>query len=263
MLMRLHSLLFVILAIIACSPQVSAKEVCTSYVVGFGPSVLSTDEYGNPSYSEQPPIYDTKCVDLYGAVAIDPVTRKFSASWGHETIQKAKDYVTNQCGQSCITSVVEGDYAYIALSDDDRFSGISLISSDDAESKCQASGGTECSTVIRGKSTSEPMYWDFGVLAYDKTTGTKSSSGGYKRKSEAQKAALPNCNTADCQLYVYQSSYGAIAMAKDGTFFNGWSDKDQKSAGKDAEKKCKKEGRKKSCRAVVTGSSFPASASKK
>jgi hypothetical protein len=110
--------------------------------------------------------------------------------------------------------------------------------------------------VLAGSSTADANYWYFGAVAYDATTGVGANSWGYARRSEARQAALTSCASPGCWAYAFQTGYGGLALADDGTLFGGWSARSEESAGKDAVKSCEKAKGKKSCSMVKTGSAL-------
>jgi hypothetical protein len=258
-MLRLSLILFAIFSWFAAVPEARASNVCESIVVGQSPApILGSDSNNNPIYGSPQPIYERRCKWKYGAVAVDPVKRSIYAGWNYDDIEAAKTSVVNQCGVDCLWINFGEDLAYIAVSDDNKFSGISTVSSQDAEVKCAIAGGLDCSNIVVASSTGDFNQWRFGALAYDATTGASAASWAHNRKSEAKADALKSCGKAGCWVYTFQTGYGGIAMSDDGFLFGAWSARDEESAGKIAVKDCEKVKGKKSCSVVATGAAvFP------
>jgi Domain of unknown function (DUF4189) len=251
---RLSILLFAMLSLFAAAPEARASNVCEDVVVGN----TGAGDPNNVNPGVPQPIYERNCKWKYGAVAVDPVKRSIFAGWNYDDIDVAKTSVVNQCGADCLWITFGEDLAYVALSDDNKFSGISTVSSQDAEVKCAIAGGLECANIVVASSTSDFSQWHFGALAYDVATGESAASWAHNRKSEAKADALKSCGKAGCWVYTFQTGYGAIAMSDDGFLFGSWSARDEASAGKVAVKSCEKEKGKKSCSVVATGAAvFP------
>jgi Domain of unknown function (DUF4189) len=256
---RLSILLFAMLGLFVAAPEARASNVCEDVVVGQSPApIIGTDSNNNAIYGSPQPIYERRCKWKYGAVAVDPVKRSIFAGWNYDNIEAAKTSAVNQCGADCLWITFGEDLAYIALSDDNKFSGISTVSSQDAEVKCAIAGGLECANIVVASSTSDFSQWRFGALAYDVATGESAASWAHNRKSEAKADAFKSCGKAGCWVYTFQTGYGAIAMSDDGFLFGAWSARDEGSAGKVALKDCEKQKGKKSCSVVATGAAvFP------
>jgi hypothetical protein len=256
---RFVSILFAMLILFASAPDARASQVCENIVVGQSPApIIGSDTNNNPIYGSPQPIYESHCTWKYGAVAVDPVKRSIYAGYNYDDIEAAKMSVVSQCGAGCLWVNFGEDFAYIALSDDNKFSGISTASSQDAEVKCAIAGGLDCSNIVVVSSTSDFNQWRFGALAYDVTTGASSASWAHNRKSEAKADALKSCGKPGCWVYAFQTGYGGIAMSDDGFLFGAWSARDEGSAGKVALKDCEKQKGKKSCSVVATGAAvFP------
>jgi hypothetical protein len=256
---RFSIFLIAMLGLFASAPDARASQVCENVFVGQSPApVIGSDANNNPIYGAPQPIYESHCTWKYGAVAVDPVTRRINAAWNYDDIEAAKTSAVNQCGADCLWVTFGEDFAYIAISDDNKFSGISLVSSQDAEAKCAIAGGLDCSNIVAASSTSDFNQWRFGALAYDATTGESAASWANDRKSEAKAAALKSCGKPGCWVYTFQTGYGGIAMSDDGFLFGAWSARDEGSAGKVALKDCEKLKGKKSCSVVATGAAvFP------
>jgi hypothetical protein len=256
---RFVSILFAMLILFTSAPDARASNVCENSVVGQSPApIIGSDTNNNPIYGAPQPIYESHCTWKYGAVAVDPVKRSIFAGWNYDDIETAKTSVVNQCGADCLWVNFGEEFAYIALSDDNKFSGISTVSSQDAEVKCAIAGGLDCSNIVVASSTSDFNQWRFGAVAYDVTTGESAASWANDRKSEAKAAALKSCGKAGCWVYTFQTGYGGIAMSDDGFLFGAWSAREEGSAGKVALKDCEKQKGKKSCSVVATGAAvFP------
>jgi Domain of unknown function (DUF4189) len=254
---RLTSFLILLAAFFAFSEEAKASQICDNMLVGETPPQIIGFENNNnnkPIYGPPQPIYEQQCAWKYGAVALDASKRTFSAAWNYDDINAAKNYVVEQCGSHCAWISFGEDFAFLALSEDDRHSGISTKNSTDAENQCRAAGGIECATVLAASSTGAAIYWSFGAIAYDPTTGASAAAWGYTRKSEAQKDAVKSCASAGCWAYAFQTGYGGIAMADDGSLYGAWSARNEQAAGKVAVKNCEKEKGKKGCSVVYTGS---------
>jgi hypothetical protein len=261
MLLRFFCFLSAIAAALVVTPAVQASQICENVVVGQTPPQIIGYQGPNnnqPVYGSPQPIYQQQCVWKYGAVAIDPATRGFSSAWNYDDIDSARNYVINQCGQHCAWVSFPEDFAFIALSDNDRTWGISVISSADAERQCQAAGGIDCATVIAASSTASARYWSFGAVAYDVTTGLSSAAWSHVRRSEALAAAVKSCGQPGCWGYAFQTGFGGIAMADDGALYGAWSARGEESAGRVAVKSCEKEKGKKACSIVTAGSALAA-----
>jgi hypothetical protein len=256
---RFFSILFAMLVLFASAPDAHASQICEDIVVGQSPAqIIGSDANNNPIYGSPQPIYESHCTWKYGAVAVDPVKRSIYAGYNYDDIEAAKMSVVSQCGVDCVWVNFGEDFAYIALSDDNRFSGFSVVSSQDAEVKCAIAGGLDCSNIVAASSTSDFNQWRFGALAYDATTGASAASWAHDRKSDAKAYALKSCGKPGCWVYTFQTGYGGIAMSDDGFLFGAWSARDEASAGKVAVKDCEKLKGKKSCSVVATGAAvFP------
>ncbi|QIG55074.1 DUF4189 domain-containing protein [Altererythrobacter sp. BO-6] len=199
-------------------------------------------------------VMQNQCYWVYGAAAIDPVTRNTSASWNQPTPEAAANDVLSRCGSQCVYISFGEDFAWIALSDDNQSYGISTSGPRDAELRCEAMRGSRCYTVVAASSTANGKVWSFGSIAYDPDTGKRGAAWSASRWSDAQQIALSQCGTANCWAYTYQSGFGGMAKAKAGELFGNWSDKSQSDAGKKALKECEKKHGKKNCSVVHTGS---------
>lgn len=261
MLLRLLAIIAFAITIFALPSPAHASRICNNVQIGeTPPQVIGFENNNNskPIYGPPQAIYEEQCVWKYGAVAVDPSTRTFSAAWNYDDIDAAKNYVIDQCGSHCAWTSFGEDFAYIAMSDDDRISGYSTSSSAEAERQCAMAGGVDCATVVAASSTANTLYWYFGAVAYDAATGESAASWGYARRSEAHKAALQSCAVAGCWAYAFQTGNGGMALADDGTIFGGWSARSEESAGKVALKDCEKAKGKKSCSVVYTGNALTA-----
>jgi hypothetical protein len=194
------------------------------------------------------------CYWKYGAVAIDPATREVTSAWNYDDINVARDYVVSQCGKHCTWIAFSEDFAYIALSDDDRISATSVKSGADAKAQCTMAGGIDCSIVVDASSTGGSDYWYFGSIAYHGVTGASGAGWNYRRRSDARAASLQSCANAGCWAYTFQTGYGGIALADDGNLFGAWSARGEEVAGRAALKDCEKAKGKKTCSIVYTGS---------
>jgi hypothetical protein len=252
---RFFSIFCSMLVLFASAPDARASQICEDFVVGQSAApVIGSDSNNNPIYGSPQPMYERHCTWKYGAVAIDKETRRYSAAWNYDDINAAQQKVVGECGSSCAWISFKEDLAYIAVSDDDAFAGISTMNSSDAELKCAIAGGLNCSTVLVASSTDDATYWRFGAIAYDAATAKSAAAWQHNRKSEAQQDAIKSCGQPGCWAYVFQTGYGAIAMSDDGILYGSWSARDEDSAGKVAVKSCEKEKGKKSCSVVATGS---------
>ncbi len=261
MTLRYLALILVAFAAFAIPTEAYASRICQDVQVGENPPQIIGFENNNnnkPIYGPPQPIYEQQCTWKYGAAALDPSTRVFTAAWNYDDIDAAKSYVINQCGSHCAWTSFSEDFAYIAMSDDDRISGYSTTNSADAERDCTMAGGVDCATVVAASSTGAANYWYFGAIAYDATTGASGAAWGYGRRGEAQKAAMQSCAAAGCWAYAFQTGHGGMALADDGTIYGGWSARNEESAGKVALKSCEKEKGKKSCSVVYTGNALAA-----
>jgi Domain of unknown function (DUF4189) len=261
MLPRFLAIVAFAVATFALPSPAQASRICNQVQVGETPPQvigLENNNTSKPIYGPPQPIYEEQCVWKYGAVAVDPSTRTFSAAWNYDDIDAAKNYVIDQCGSHCAWTSFGEDFAYIAMSDDDRISGYSTTSSAEAERQCAMSGGVDCATVVAASSTANTLYWYFGAVAFDAATGATGASWSYARKGEAHKAALQSCAVAGCWAYAFQTGNGGMALADDGTLFGGWSARSEESAGKVALKDCEKAKGKKSCSIVYTGNALSA-----
>jgi hypothetical protein len=239
------------------APEAKASQICENVVVGQTPPQIIGYENNNnnkPIYGPPQPIYQEQCYWKYGAVAIDPATRAVTSAWNYDDLNVARDYVVGQCGKHCTWIAFGEDFAYIALSDDDRISATSAKSSADAEAQCTMAGGTDCSTVVAASSTANSSYWHFGSIAYDSVTGASGAAWNYLRRGEARAASLQSCANAGCWAFAFQTGYGGMALADDGNLFGAWSARSEEGAGKAALKDCEKAKGKKTCSIVYTGS---------
>jgi Domain of unknown function (DUF4189) len=261
MLLRIFGFIIFGFAIFTFSSDARASRVCENVLVGETPPQIIGFENNNnnkPIYGPPQPIYEERCSWKYGGVAIDPATRTYTSAWNYDDVEAAKDYVVGQCGRQCAWVSFGEDFAYIALSDDDRHSGISIVSSADAERQCQMAGGIDCATVIAASTTASSRYWHFGGIAYDPITGASGAAWNYLRRNEAQQAAVKSCASPNCWGYAFQTGYGGIAMADDSSLFGAWSARSEEGAGKAAVKNCEKDKGKKSCSVVYAGSAVAA-----
>jgi hypothetical protein len=256
---KFFSILFAMFVLFASATDAHASQICEDIVVGQSAApIIGSGSNNNPIYGSPQPIYERHCTWKFGAISVDPVTRRIFAGWNYDNIETAKASVVNQCGADCLWATFGEDFAYIAISDDNKFSGISMVSSQDAEMKCAIAGGLDCSNIVAASSTSDFNQWRFGALAYDATTGESAASWAHDRKSEAKADALKSCGKPGCWVYTFQTGYGGIAMSDDGFLFGAWSARDEGSAGKVALKDCEKIKGKKSCSVVATGAAvFP------
>lgn len=261
MLIRFIVVMTVVWGAFALPYAAHASRICNNVQVGENPPQVigfENNDNSKPIYGPAQPIMEEQCAWKYGAVAVDPATRAISAAWNYDDIDAAKNYVINQCGSHCAWTSFGEDFAYVAMSDDDRISGYSTSSSADAEGQCAMAGGLDCATVVAASSTSNSLYWYFGAIAYDVATGESAASWGYVRKGEAHKAALQSCAVAGCWAFAFQTGHGGMALADDGTLYGGWSARSEESAGKVALKDCEKAKGKKSCSIVYTGNALAA-----
>lgn len=261
MMFRFLAIVTLALAAFVLPTEARASRICNDVQTGENPPQIigfENNDNNKPIYGPPQPIFEQQCVWKYGAVAVDPTTRTFSAAWNYDDMDTAKSYVINQCGSHCAWTSFSEDFAYIALSDDDRISGYSTSNSADAERDCTMAGGIDCVTVVAASSTANSLYWYFGAIAYDTTTAESAASWGYARKGEAHKAALQSCGVAGCWAFAFQTGHGGIALADDGTLYGGWSARNEESAGKVALKDCEKAKGKKSCSVVYTGNALAA-----
>lgn len=217
---------------------------CEDVIVGMAPATPGLASY---------PIYEKRCEWLAGAVAIDLSTRVFFSAWNYPRSEDAGKYVMSQCGNSCAAIWFYENWAYIAISADDRHHGVSVKSSEDAVAQCQLSGGRDCETVIGASSGDPAIYWLYGSISYDATTEKTGGSWNYRRRHEAANAGMASCAVETCWVFTFQTGYGAIARSTDGQLFGDWSRESERQAGKIAEKRCKKTTGDKKCRVVITG----------
>ena len=241
------------------APAAHASQICENVLVGETPPQIvgySGANNNQPIYGPPQPIYQEQCFWKYGALALNPSTRTYTSAWNYDDIREAENYVKNQCGYACAWVSFGENFAWIAISEDDRFTGISVKSSADAEKQCALSGGVDCVTVLAGSSSADANYWYFGAVAYDALTGAGANSWGYARRNEARAEAIKSCASPGCWAYAFQTGYGGLALADDGTLFGGWSARSEESAGKAAVKNCEKQKGKKSCSMVKTGSAL-------
>jgi hypothetical protein len=247
-------LVFICLLIASGLPVKSfAYESCEDVIIGMtqaGPGVGSN------------PIYQKNCQWLAGAVAINLETRVFTSAWNYPSSEDAGKYVTSQCGNKCVAVWFYENWAYIAISADDRHYGISVKNSNDAVAECQSAGGSDCDAVIGASSGNPAVYWLYGAIAYDVATGNTGSGWNYRRRFEAENAGKASCGTEKCWVYTFQTGYGAIAKSTDGQLFGDWSSSSEKQAIKSAEKRCKKIANDKNCKSVISGSAENSSALK-
>lgn len=259
---RFLSFLIALLCVLGYAPAAKASRICENVLVGETPPQIvgySGPNNNQPIYGPPQPIYEEQCYWKYGAIALNPVTRAYSSAWNYDDPQQAQDYVKSQCGYNCAWVSFGENFAWIAISEDDRKTGVSVKSSEDAERDCTMAGGVNCATVLAGSSTADASYWYFGAVAHDPTTGAGATSWGYARRNDARQAAIESCASPGCWAYAFQTGYGGLALADDGTLFGGWSTRSEASAGKDAVKNCEKQKGKKSCSVVNTGSALAAS----
>ena len=229
------------------SGKAHAWQSCENVVVGMTPG-------GNGVAGA--PIYQQQCVWLAGAVAIDPATRAFSSAWNYQNPDEALAYVIAQCGRQCVGQSFFEDFAYVAISEDDRAWGVSMVSAGDAVRQCQASGNPGCVAVLGASSSAAAVYWFYGAVAYDADTGASGSSWNQRRRSDAEAAAKQSCGSENCWAYVFQGGNGAIAKSKDGRLFGAWSESARGliwSVSKEAKKSCKKATGDKDCEVVIKG----------
>lgn len=177
------------------SGKAHAWQSCKNVVVGMAPG-------GNGVAST--PIYEQRCVWLAGAVAVDPATRAYSSAWNYQNPDEALAYVVAQCGRQCVGQSFFEDFAYVAISEDDRAWGISMVSAGDAVRQCQASGNPGCVAVIGASSSAAAVYWFYGAVAYDADTGASGSSWNQLRRLDAEVAAKKGCGSENCWAYVFQ-----------------------------------------------------------
>ena len=229
-MVKFLSILFAAIAVFVCAPNAHASQVCED---------IETDRtvYSDGSWD---PIYERRCKWKYGAIAIDAATRKFASAWNYNSIKEAEQFVVNDCGKQCAFISFGSDMAYIALSEENAVYGISEQNSENAILQCNRMGGINCQLVLTGSSTNGADYWTFGAIAYDPTTGKSSAAWGGLKRSDVIAGAVKECTNPLCGSYIFQRGHGALAMAADGKFFNGWSALGEQEAGKEAVKACKK-----------------------
>lgn len=256
-ILKLVGLLLASTLLLFAIPEAKASEICENIVVGeTSAPIIAYGQNNVPIYGSPQPIYQEDCHWKYGTVAVDPLSRRFVAGWNYDDIEAAKNYANSACGTHCAIISFGEDFAYVALSDDDRVSGFSTRSSAEAENQCRMAGGVDCATVVSASSTADAVYWHFGSVAYDSTTNVHGNSWALARRSDAEKSALKNCAQPGCWAYTFQTGYGGIAMADDGSLYGAWSTRGEESAGKVAVKNCEKAKGQKSCSIVATGSAL-------
>ncbi len=226
------------------SHQVSSHQSCEDVIIGMVPASPGLASY---------PIYEQRCVWLAGAVAVNPSTRDISSAWNYSNSEEAGNYVRSQCGKSCISIWFYEDRAYIAISADDRAYGMSTNSSNDAIAKCVSMGGLGCEAVVGAGSGGAAVYWLYGSIAYDVSTGKTGGGWNYRRRFEAENAGKTSCGSEKCWVYTFQTGYGAIAKSTEGQLFGDWSANSERLAIKAAEKRCKKTTNDKNCKSVISG----------
>jgi hypothetical protein len=202
-------------------------------------------------------IYKTECVWKYGALAVDPKTRKVFSAWNFDDVDGPEKDVVGRCGKQCTWVSFGEDRAWIAFSDDDKIGRSSVISSEDAENKCRDAGGVNCVTVAEGSSTAESKYLYFGAIAYDPTSGQRGAVWQHLRRGEAENAAKQRCSAPSCSIHSFQSNYSSMAMSEAGTLYTQWSNVSEEDAAQLAVNRCKREKGKK-CLTVQIGSSYRA-----
>jgi len=246
--MKTSSWLLALLLAYGFCGNAQAYQYCENVMVGMTSGAVQ-DGGGQPIYQQQ-------CTWKYGAVAIDPVTRIYSSAWNYDDVNAAAAYVRAQCGDGCVWGSFSEDWAYMALSADDRVYGFSTVSSADAAARCQTAGGNDCETVLTAGSAQEGSYWVYGSVAYDVATGASGSSWNQRRRSDATAAAMESCGSATCWAYTFQGGNGAIAKSSDGKLFGGWSEAAFGligSVSKKAKKACKQATGEKDCEIVIKG----------
>ncbi|GAB3382738.1 hypothetical protein GCM10027432_11790 [Lysobacter fragariae] len=241
------------LLFLACAlPQAaSATQFCQNVYVGTAPSVG-----GLPPQ----PMYQQQCSWVAGAIAFDPKARTFYAMWNDPDPNHALNSAMAGCGPQCAGFSFWEDHAYVAISDDDSVSGISVNGTAEAMLDCLNRGGHGCDAVILASSTGSAEYWKFGALAYDVASGTVGRSVSRFRRGEAEKEALAACGVATCRAFAFQGNHGAIAVSSDGQLFAADAPGEGliSSASRNAKKACKQATGEKNCKVVATGDALDA-----
>lgn len=197
----------------------------------------------------------------YGAIAINPKTRKIFYSYNYTNAKEVEASVLKNCGDvSCVSNWGTYQYLTIAISEDDKSSGYG--SSDDyktakdkAIAMCQKSG-KPCYIAAVGFPSQKATKIFWGGVAYNPQTELVGKSSNSLRKYEAENAVLKNTGCNDktrCYFYVFQDWYGALAKSESGNIYIGSSNKSERDAEKQAEKNCKdKKNGEKNCKAIVS-----------
>jgi hypothetical protein len=244
---RFGSICALVMLAVGATLQAHASQLCENVIIGMQPASNGVAET---------PIFQEQCRWVAGAVVVDLRTRLFSSAWNYENPQQALDSAVGACGSQCVGLSFYEDFAYIAIAENDSIYATSTRSADEAISQCSSAGGLGCEAVIAASSTAAAVYWVYGALAYDVTTGKSGTSSGHARRTDAAAAAKAACGIETCWAYVFQTGYGAIAKSKDGQLFGAWSESSRgliNSAGKEAKKACKKATGDKDCEIVVKG----------
>ena len=201
----------------------------------------------------------------YGAIAIDPVTRQYGATWNYQNSSEALYSAQERCAKNSNTNRCESywsSYAYtaVAISNDDKTVQFASSGSYDdawkkALKKCEnlKSTLTECEIAIMTSNSAEPDEKRWGAIAYDPNTGNLGTSWSQYTRKEANWNAMEACNSKGCLVMASQKRYGAMAMSPDKGLYYGSSDKNMKDAEKNAIRDCKKEYKSKTCDIVGRG----------
>ncbi len=234
------------LALAGAPTAASASQICVDQLVGMTPS---------NNNAPATPIFQKQCAWKAGAIAFDTASRDYWSNWNHDNADTARADVSGRCGPGCVSYAFFEDYAYIAISEDDRHWGVSTVSGERAIQECLAAGGRDCEWVMTASSTGDTRYYVFGAVAYDLATGAKGESWNYRRRRDAEAAALKSCGAPGCWAFPFQGGYGAIAKSSDGQLFGAWSDRKGllASAEREAKKACKKATGQKDCEVVADG----------
>lgn len=208
------------------------------------------------------PSYNTTSapsVTYYGAIAIDPYTRKFYSSWNYKDGEEARSAIMKDCGKSCVSTWASYNYMVIAISESNKYWGSDASDNYDnawngAVNACQKSGEI-CHVALVGFPESKANYIYWGGLAYNPDTGVSGKSADNTIKQQSEINALKNAGCTqytNCSFLAFQNGYAAFAKNESGQLFQSVSNKNLKDAEKNAVKACKKEGTDKKCTVVIS-----------
>lgn len=165
------------------------------------------------------PVFQSQCVWLAGAVAMDPATRAMGSEWNHRDADQALAAVRRGCGPTCMAVSFYEDHYYLAASDSDVI-GYGATAELALQQCRMAAGLARCDVVVSAGSGGAAAYWYFNALAYNGAQQKAYAWKGAVRHRDAKNSILAQCGgEPDCFAYVHQLDHAAMARSEDGQLY--------------------------------------------